>query len=191
MTPESEESKKLQFDLWKSVQGGNHQAFRIFYMKFTDVLYNYGKRICHNEEIIKDSIQDVFQGIWEKKENIQINSSIKQYLMTAFRHDLIYKIKKEQKSGTELQSSNFELSVESTIIDSEDRMSKNVQLNDALLKLTNRQKEIVFLKYYENLSYDEISSIMDLNKNSLYKLLSGAIQRLKDYMIVLLLTFLY
>jgi RNA polymerase sigma factor (sigma-70 family) len=174
---------QAQLELWLSVQSGDHQSFRIFYMTFTDILYNYGLRICPDQEIVKDSIQDLFQLVWEKRESIIIKSSVKHYLLTVLKRDLIKKSTALQKREQIGKITDFELSVETKIVGDEAQVYRHRQLNAAIEMLTVRQKEILFLRYYENLSYEEISALMNLNKNSMYKLLSGAIQRIKSYLL--------
>lgn len=190
--PKSKNLNDVHDDLWNSIQQGNHQSFRMFYMEFTDILYNYGRKISSNEELVKDSIHDVFQLLWEKKENISINTSLKHYVLTTFKRDLIRKIKKSNHIDSYFDDQGFELSIESKIIGDEAQIRKMKMLDEAIKQLSNRQKEILFLKYHENLSYKEISELMDLNKNSMYKLLSSAIGRLREFMAsVLICVFAY
>jgi RNA polymerase sigma factor (sigma-70 family) len=48
--------------------------------------------------------------------------------------------------------------------------------------LPPRQKEIIFLRFYEGLSYDEIADIMSISINSAYKLLYKALENLQQIM---------
>jgi RNA polymerase sigma factor (sigma-70 family) len=50
----------------------------------------------------------------------------------------------------------------------------------ALGRLSNRQKEIIYLKYYQNLSYEEVSEIMNINYQVARNLLYQAIKSLKS-----------
>ena len=56
---------------------------------------------------------------------------------------------------------------------------KRTRLEEALQKLSPRQKEIIFLKFYNKLSYDEICELMSISTNSAYKLLNKAIVKLR------------
>ncbi len=51
---------------------------------------------------------------------------------------------------------------------------------DALGRLSNRQREIIYLKYYQNLSYEEVSEIMNINYQVARNLLYQAIKSLKS-----------
>ncbi len=174
-------------ELWLAVQQGDHQSFNILYMEYSDFLYNYGSKICKDSDVVKDSIQEVFKIIWEKKASIIIKSSLKYYVFTIFRRELIQKIKYHNCLKHQFNEMDFELSIENKIILEESQQQLRKRLEKAIDKLSNRQKEILFLRYYENLNYTEISDLMSLNNNSMYKLLSAAIQRLKDEFISLAL----
>ena len=173
--------------LWNAIQKGNHQCFHLLYMEYSDFLYNYGRKMCRDSEIVKDSIQDVFKIIWEKKDTIVIKNSLKHYVFTIFRRELIQKIQHQKSLNHQLSEMDFELSIESKIILEETQQQLRKNLDKAINSLSHRQKEILFLRYYENMSYTEISELMSLNKNSMYKLLSAAIQRLKNNLSIIFL----
>ena len=172
--------------LWESVRKGSHQSFRMLYVEYSEILYNYGRKMCPDGELVRDSIQDVFKIIWEKRTHLEIKSSLKHYILTVFRRDLIMKIKK-QHQNVSYRSAEFELSVELKIVLDEHQLELRENLNRAISKLTPRQREILFLRYYENMGFDEISNLMSLNHNSMYKLLSAALQRIKKYFLYMLL----
>ncbi len=173
--------------LWNAIRNGNHKSFRLIYMEYSDFLYNYGRKMCQDSDLVRDSIQDVFRIIWEKKEIIVIKSSLKHYVFTIFRRELIQKIQHQQNLTDQFTEIDFELSIESKIILDESQQHLRKNLDQAINKLSLRQKEIIFLRYYENMSYSEIAELMSLNQNSMYKLLSAAISRIKDHFSSLLL----
>ena len=174
------QKKSDEKELWLALQQGDHRSFHLLYLEYSDFLYNYGRKICQDTDLVKDSIQEVFKIIWEKKENIIIKRSLKYYIFTIFRRELIQKIKYQNSLNPQLKEMDFELSIENKIIKDESQQQLRKRLEKAIDKLSHRQKEILYLRYYENLDYTEISELMSLNKNSMYKLLSAAIQRLKD-----------
>ncbi len=47
------------------------------------------------------------------------------------------------------------------------------------MTLTKRQREAIFLKFYNDLSYSDIASIMDLQVDSVYNVISKAIESLR------------
>lgn len=108
-----------------------------------------------NEQLIEDTIQELFLMIWQKGENLVIKSSFENYLFVAFRNNLIRKIKKQG-----LSELNFDLPSE---IEETPNFENEKQLKDWLEKLPPSQKEVIFLRYYQNKSYLEIAEILDIS----------------------------
>jgi RNA polymerase sigma-70 factor (ECF subfamily) len=76
----------------------------------------------------------------------------------------------------------FELSHETLLIEDEESIEKAHRLSIALQKLSRRQKEIIYLKYYQELSYAEVCDIMDINYQIARNLLYQSIKVLKKIM---------
>ena len=173
-------------DLWKAIQAGNINAYHQLYLVYSEVLYNYGKKICSDTELVKDSIQDVFLILWEKRSTIHIKSSLKQYILISFKRELIRKMTPRKVPFYD-HHNDFELNIEMKLIDQEKYIFLRKKLDNAIRTLSPRQKEIIFLRYYENMSYSEISELVGLNQNSLYKVISAAIHRLREHLHSILL----
>lgn len=167
--------------LWEAIQAGDSNAFKALYEKYVDLLFNYGCKMSSDRSLVQDSMQDTFRVIWEKRATIVIKRSIKQYIFTIFRRDLVARIQHQQLMTSLVYEPDFDISIENKIILDESQQQLRKNLDQAIGTLTNRQKEILFLRYYENMAYDEIAELMELNQNSMYKLLSAAISRLKKY----------
>ena len=80
-------------ELWAAIQQSDPQAFQQLYVTFSDIMYNYGCKISSSSDLVKDSIQDVFEILWTKRQKLQIKSSLKAYILQMFRRDLIEKLR--------------------------------------------------------------------------------------------------
>ena len=78
------------------------------------------------------------------------------------------------------ESVPFEISFDSQLILNEEEQQRQKIIKDVLNKLPARQQEIIFLRFYDGLSYEEIADIMGINVNSTYKLLYKALESLKN-----------
>lgn len=76
----------------------------------------------------------------------------------------------------------FELvnNIEQDIIQGEKNSERNILLNQSMDQLSNRQKEAIYLKYYEGKEYEEICEIMNINYQSARNLISTGIKSLKE-----------
>ena len=71
------------------------------------------------------------------------------------------------------------MTVEDELIDKEDHVEIKQKLEDYLKKLTDRQREIIYLRYIEEYSYEEISEIMNISVESGRNLISKSLNKLK------------
>ncbi len=169
--------------LWQSVRKGNDLAFSNLYQRFSNLLFNYGMHFCYNRELVKDCIQELFTTIWNRREALSEIDSVKYYLFKSFRNLLVQHISNDRKrfvdfnDSYEFEESDF--SIESSIIIEEYLNENKQKIATALFKISKRQREIVILKYFNDLSYAEISSLMDLTPASAHNLLSKALQCLR------------
>lgn len=178
--------------LWQSVRKGNDLAFSNLYLRFSNLLFNYGMHLCHNRELVKDCIQELFTTIWNRREFLSEIDSVNYYLFKSYRNLLLQHINKDRNHFVDLnenqESSDCESSVESTLITQDSLLENENKISAALSKLSKRQREIVVLKYFNDLSYSEIASIMSISSASAHNLLSKALQCLRVVMKVILLS---
>ncbi len=85
----------------------------------------------------------------------------------------------------------FEFSAQELLIQAQEKQAEVEKIKRALNLLTRRQKEIIYLKFFQDLSYNEISQMMDLSQRSTYNLVSKALTMLKDKLVIFLVFFLY
>jgi RNA polymerase sigma factor (sigma-70 family) len=72
-----------------------------------------------------------------------------------------------------------EASVEFNIIQEQASGELSQQLSSALAHLSGRQREAVYLRFYEKMDYAQISEVMNLSLKSSYKLMGKAIDTLR------------
>jgi RNA polymerase sigma factor (sigma-70 family) len=172
-------------EVWGSFLKGNKQAYAYIYQSYFSKLYNYGRKFSTDTELIKDCIQDLFTKLWRNKEHLGHTTSIKNYLFTSFRRILIERIVQHKGLATDealTESYNFEItcSYESLLIEDQQDQERKEELSKAIQALTGRQREAIFLKFYENLSYEEVSVIMSISTKATYKIVGKAIAALRE-----------
>ena len=164
--------------LWDSFRGGCEDSYALIYQRHFHALYSYGLKMCSEREIVKDCIQDLFIHIWKNRERLSSTTSIKFYLYRSLKTRLIDSFKFQQKH---LQLADYDLELESVcseelnmiVAQTSEAQKKRVLL--ALEKLTERQKESLKLKFYEELSSEEIGKRMSISVEGVYNLVSKAL----------------
>ncbi len=109
--------------------------------------------------------------------------TLRSYLFDSFRHRILKMLQGNKHSAVFISEKYFdfsiELSIDQVMINKERLYERHINLKKALEKLTDRQKEAIFLLFYENLSYEEIARILHISKKAAYKLVARAVTELR------------
>lgn len=168
---------------WKLFQSGDKEALGAMYNTYIQHLYNYGFKFTRDEALIEDSIQDMFIRLWDSRERLSVPASTKHYLLKSFRHTLFRKLEQTARRASEPLTAHYEfevmLSAEASRISREEQQIRMEKLNRALQQLPPRQKEALFLRFYENVPYEDIARIMGTSVKATYKAVFRALEKLK------------
>lgn len=170
--------------LWKSFKEGDLKAYEQLFNLFYQDLYGYGLKLCSRTELVQDSIQSLFVTLWDRKEHLAEVRSIKAYLLASLRRKILKTLRDERKINTldlmrEIPIPTAVMSIEENIIQDELKEDQKQMLRDALGNLPERQKEVLFLKYYNGMSYEEIEDILSINYQSIRNHIYRALERLR------------
>lgn len=173
--------------IWNDFLLGSKDAYAFMYEKYARVLYNYGYKIAQNRQLTEDCLQDLFLTILETRSRLGHTDSIKFYLMRSLRRDIVRKLNGDGLSGTTRHCSlddhdvdfRVEFQYEPTWLDSQISRERSETLLRELNQLPARQKEALFLKYFDSLSYEEIAGVMGIEQTSVYKMVYKAIASLQ------------
>ena len=173
--------------------GGDRNAFLSIYECHYNALFSYGFSLCANTEITKDCIQEMFLEIWAKRDSINSDvENIRSYLFTWLRRKIYKELgHEESEKSTNQMVHNLDeniLPYEDLLIAFQNSEEKKEKLRSALSKLTKKQLEMIKLKFFENLSYAEIAAKTSLKQRTVYNLIYEAIQNLRLYMRLLVMS---
>lgn len=170
--------------LWQAFKNGDKDSFQAIYFFSFKSLYEYGMRIVQDPELVKDSIHDLFVKLWERKSNLGDVSAIRSYLLVSLRTTLYNKLEKNNRTTVTAMDGGrpfaMEFSAEADWIKRETASVQNQKLLAALNQLTPRQKEVIYLRYFEELEYEEIAAVMNITVKATYKLTARGIEALRQ-----------
>ena len=157
-------------------------------------LFRYGARLYPDEALIRDCIQEVFIAIWERRAKLPIIKSFRAYLIKALRNRIRLELRQNRLQNSEpLWNDEHHFRAEYTVDPaflSEEEQSQQLQKLELLLNaLPSRQKEIIHLRFYQNLSHEQIAEIMAMNRQSVYNLLHETLRKLRNHWELPLLLF--
>ncbi|MEM9674797.1 MAG: sigma-70 family RNA polymerase sigma factor [Bacteroidota bacterium] len=167
----------LEAELWQDFKSGDAASFALIYQKFFPILFSQGLRTCHDTEIVKDCIQDLFVYIWNHRSTLSDTNSIKYYLWVALKRR-IYRAMTQQQNSSPEEIQLLAITEEGTdqqLITEEINQEKKEQVYRALQALTKRQRQAVQLKFFENLKNEEIAERMSIRIEAVYNLISKSL----------------
>ena len=167
--------------LWLSLKSDDSMALNKLFDKYYEKLYFYGLKLTGNQNRVADAIQDMFANIWETRQRLSDVTYVKAYLFAILRYDLLKPkdlLNKPSIDDNLIKDYRFDISPEELYIVKETQ-SKSVKIiEDLLANLSSKQKEIIYLKFYNNYSNTEISSVLSIKPQSVDNLLARTIDRL-------------
>jgi len=186
---------KADVFLWKRLKSGDKGALESIYNTHIEALLQYGMRFSNNQQLVEDAIQDLFIYIWNRREGLSDTDSIIRYLLVSLKRNLFKKLKvagKTVDAEPEHHSFAAELSIEDVLISEERDSERSQLLAQAFQQLSAKQKEAIYLRFYQKMEYDAICEILDINYQSVRNLISRSLQKLRDHMpLAIVLSILY
>lgn len=167
--------------LWKRFKKGSQDAFSIVYRHFYPSLYFFALKATGHPEEARECVQELFVVLWNSRERLGDVSDVKPYLFTSLRRT-IYRHQSRSTDAVGLTDSCLSLtfSPEDFLIQQEDNAYRQDTLAAVLNRLPARQREAVYLKYYEDLSYQQIAKVLQINYQSAVNLVYQAFQNLRQ-----------
>lgn len=177
--------------LARSAADGDGGAFATLYDRYERAIFNYCRRLCGSGEDAADATQEAFVGVLQRlpelDEDRELNFSA--YLYTAARnasYDAIGRRKRAEPVDQvpEPPSVGADGLTVGALDEDPERSallaSFQEDVRTASARLPERHREVLTLRELDELSYDDIAEIMEMNRNSVAQLISRARIKLRD-----------
>ncbi|HNV30251.1 MAG TPA: RNA polymerase sigma-70 factor [Cyclobacteriaceae bacterium] len=177
----------LEKQVLETLQLGNESAFEMIFRTYYQPLCRYAYSFLQDKEEAEEVVQASFITVWEKRNNIAIETSLKSYLYRMVRNSCLNVIKHEK---VKQQHVAHELAVSEV---SHESVSQKVQAAELEIRITEAMKtlpeqcRLVFqLSRFEELKYQEIADQLQISvktvENHMGKALKLMREQLKDYL---------
>lgn len=154
--------------------------FKMFFNEHFNPLCNYLHLYIKDRETCKEIAQDTFVKIWESREQIKINTSLKSYLYQAGRNKAIDYIRRSKKE----QEIKDELGAVPQFVQPPELESNTVRIRELILEamesLKPKCKEIFWLHKFEGLTQREIADHLGISKRAVEDNIARALLILKE-----------
>ena len=177
----------MDHQYWDLIREGDEQAFRTLYSLYEDRLFRYGIGIAHDEELVNNAIQTLFTYLFERRKKLSVPISLYAYLASSLRRLILKELGKRRTDFLSIDElrhtgSDFalEIDVEASMVRAECSELTIRKLQTALGELTNMQREIIYLKYYEGMDNKGIAEVTGYADKTIRNVASTALSRLRQ-----------
>ncbi|QHV98527.1 RNA polymerase sigma factor [Spirosoma endbachense] len=174
--------------LWQAYRAGDKQALGLLAERYYGVLKHYGLKFMVEESIVEDCIQELFLQLWQNRLQINETDSVKHYLLKSIRSHIIQHLRAQKR--LKYEELDWDTSVaedvdsETLLIRQESLVNMTKMIQEQLAALPAREREALYLRYYENLSIPEIAEVMNVNRQSVSNFLQKALNKLRSQWLV-------
>lgn len=170
--------------LWERIAQEDKNAFLDLYKELYYPLVNYGIKVANDTDIAEQAVDEIFLYIWDKRLQLTRVDSVEGYLKVSIKRKIYRLFEKKRKTDLALQISFnengwFEEGYEAFIIKMQTDELLKQKLKQALEKLTYRQKQLIYLKFFEENSYEEIAQKTNQTIKTAYNTIYDALKVLR------------
>jgi RNA polymerase sigma-70 factor, ECF subfamily len=167
-------------DLFERIKKGDEKAFEKLFHKYYGHLCLFATKIINDDDSAEEIVQELFVKLWEKREQISIETSLKNYLFRSVKNLCLNFI---QHNKTKIQHAQIVLSeVESNFSDDDvyPEIDLAFKIEESINSLPEKRKEIFRLSRQEGLKYHEIAEKLNISIKTVETQMSLAIKTLRD-----------
>lgn len=169
--------------LWQEYRAGDMYALAKLMEGYYADLFHWGMRLHTDREFVKDCIQEMFVNLWKTQSSSSAVENIRSYLLVVLKTRILRELSKKQTTFQSALSDDYAFAVEFgadiRLIDEENEIYQIRKLEHVINHLPDRQKELIYLRFYQNLSFEQIAEVMQLGRQSVYNLLQKSLNSLR------------
>lgn len=171
--------------LWKRMKAGDQNSFSQIFKSFYPKLYAYGIKLIPFPDLVRDQIQDLFIHIWQNRDGLGEVTNLKAYLFVSLRRRIF--ISKKNELNTNPLDHLSEEDSQTLVFEPGEFVDKehlSANINEKLIRNLNslpvNQREIIFLRFYHQLTYREIAGIINIKEQSIKNKMPRILQKLAE-----------
>lgn len=155
------------------------EEFQTQYLPLSESLYRVAFHMLESEADAEDAVQDLYLRLWDSRDILDTVHNPKAYCLTLIRNACLDRLRRQKVKTTDIMS-------EAIVSDEKDslyRLTKKEELSRVMKildSLPERQRQVLKLRVFDGLPYNEISRKTGMNQLTLRVLLSNARKRIKQ-----------
>ncbi|WP_343667738.1 RNA polymerase sigma-70 factor [Chitinophaga sp.] len=155
-----------------------------YFNEYFEVLHRYAYTILKDNDEAKDVVQIIFMQLWEKRDSISINQSVRAYLYTATHNHCLNRIKSRQTR--QRYYDHFATREEWTTTASEDQLNfreLKKEVLQAMETLPEKCREIFYKSRFEEKTYPEIAKELGISLKTVEGQMGKALRILRTLLL--------
>ena len=179
----------LLLNYWTKIKEGDEKSFKFLVRELFSDLCNYAYQYTADRFLSEEIVLDMFMKIWQNKENINPNKSIKAYIFQSVHNScinsLIQKKNKKNINNVFLSNESWTIIQESTQINSfllEKLEAEDTEriIKQIILTLPTGCREVFTLSRFENKSNQEIAEILNISISTVRTQIYRALEEISN-----------
>ena len=172
---------------WLGTRRGDYRSYERLYHAHAPALIRYGRQYA-GPELVEEAVQELFVRIWERRATLNVDAKPRPYLLVSLRNDLIRLSKKARRQlQLDDQHEGEVASQESELVRQDTAAEQAAGLEQAMARLSVRERELVDLRFRQNLEYEDIVEVTGISYQSARNTLARAIGKLREHLAQLII----
>lgn len=185
-------SQQLDAQLLAGLKDNSHGSYSILFQTYYKDLVLFAGTMIRDKSACEDIVQNIFLKLWNERETLEIETSLKSYLLRAVRNSCIDFIR-HKKIVDNYANAIFAMDGDYTTEDYVLHSDLNKHLQKAILKLPEKQREAFVLSRFQDMKYKEIAKKLNIAERTVEDRISKALSQLrlelKDFLLLVIIFF--
>ncbi len=156
------------------VKNGDYVAFEKLYYRYRDWTYRLARRFTNDHETALDVIQETFTYLLRKLPGLELRASMTTFLYPVVKHICLNIKRKNRVSSVETEY------FADLAAPQEEDMSSRGELSAVLSGLDQEYREILLMRFVDDMSFEEISRVLGLGLSTVKSRLYRSLEKLRD-----------
>ena len=146
------------------MRGGDKAAFGVLFDRYYDLLHTFARHIVKDSSVAEDIIQNVFVKMWMRKEQVNPELSVRNYLLVATRNELFdYMRLRYNMLRSDINDAMLNVADGDTDIYDYVDVRERVGFIDSVMRsMPDKRREIFAMRYDRNMTNAEIARALRL-----------------------------
>ncbi|WP_165688791.1 RNA polymerase sigma factor [Flavobacterium sp. A45] len=159
------------------LRNGDKQALTELYNEFWQLLFVSSYNVIKDKELCEDIIQDIFMNIWNNREKLEINISLKGYLYACARYQVFNQFKKNKNKVHVEFLDDLDKRFQHSTPETQMMHEELVQQISSIIETLPEKCQLVYkLSRDEQLSHKEIAARLDISTKTVENHITKALQ---------------